>query len=1021
MGKMHREPFPASSRKPEDLDILEISCMDLSGKLPVSSLGGSNYWMIIKDKRDGYRDIYFLKRKSDAADIIIQHDRRMVRKDSSRTYRVQIYQSDNGGEFMTSKLRQYFKDNGIKHETIVPYEHEQAGSVEVENRVLFAKAESMRFTSGLPKEFWAESIATATYCANRSPSSSRGFKTPYELRFGHVPNLHHMRIFGCRAMAHIAPEKRKLLDYHAVECIFMGYADSQKGYRLYNPKTKQFFVSRNIICDEKAFPAQKQDDFVSMSDDSLPQISVFPLHESLSQSQPQISEHPCQESDVPQPPSSENHSQQSHVPQLTSSDDQSDLTADQQQEEVLPPPIARPVPKLHESNPSSNQLPELSASRSHRPQRSHRPPGEWWKINCCQHLPISNVALASRPLSADSSELNKIPRPISLDSTSVLNCYVELSAPVPKNGIDLDMKFLDDAIAASCLDRERRLKANLPVYDVTTSCNAVTSGTTPIIPSDLKASSIPVPTSLRRALEDPDWGQHWRLAAGKEMSAIRSRSTWFLCTLPDGRKAIDCKWVFTVKPKADGTIDKFKARLVVRGFSQQPGVDYNDTFAPVAAFETQRILLALAAQHGLRLRQADVIGAFLHSEIDVELYMKQPEGFIDPDFPEHVCNLQKGLYGLKQAGNLFNKKLNAFVVDKLGFTRTNADPCLYFRYYGDKLVLLSLHVDDMQFAHDKSLDSEMNCIMSLLHAEFGIEDMGLPSKLLGVRITVDEETGDILLDQESYVDELLTRFNMTHCKAVNTPHQPNVYLSDTMCPSSDSEREEMVLIPYDELVGGLNFLATRTRPDIAYITSQLCRFMRNPGHDHWTAAKRVLRYLKTTKTFGIRYHGDQELHGFTDSDWAGDPDHRRSVTGNVFMFANGPIAWKCFRQKSTALSALEAEYMAQCDAARMAAWLSGLFAELRMAGPAITIYGDNQGAQSLANNRKSDSRTKHIDVRYHFTRDKVEDKTIALQYCPTESNLADYLTKPINVAKFQWCRNAIGMTDVRLRGCVRAA
>ena len=581
----------------------------------------------------------------------------------------------------------------------------------------------------------------------------------------------------------------------------------------------------------------------------------------------------------------------------------------------------------------------------------------------------------------------------------------------PRQHAQADMHLIDDAIVQSHIAERIIRTAQSPGMQI--SCNTSTLNDALLIPRNMLASSIRAPASLKEALNDPLYGQHWRQAARKEMASIRARRTYFLMALPKGRSAINCKWIFNVKAKADGRVEKFKARLVVKGFSQRPGVDYDETFAPVAHTDSQRVLLALSLKLRLKLRQADILNAFLCGDIDCEIFMKQPEGFIDDEHPEFVCKLEKGLYGLKQAGFLFNAKLDRFLVDVLRFVRCNADPCIYYRRHSHATVLLSIHVDDMLFAHND--DAQMEDIMQQLHSQFGIKDLGAPEKLLGIRVHQDATMNAICLDQQVYVEELLCRFNMEQCSEMPTPHQPGVYLSEEMCPTTIPEQSLMASIPYAELVGGLNYLATRTRPDISYIVSQLCRFMRNPGLAHWKAARRVLRYLKATKSWGVCYDNAQDIEAWTDSDWAGHPDQRRSVGGFVFQMCGGPLAWKSQRQKSTALSALEAEYMAQCLTARQAAWFHQLLSEIVDRPGPITINGDNQGCQSVAANRRTDSKTKHIEVQYHYTRDKIEDKTITLKYRPTSEMLADYLTKPISTVKFKWCRDAIGMVDVALR------
>ena len=525
--------------------------------------------------------------------------------------------------------------------------------------------------------------------------------------------------------------------------------------------------------------------------------------------------------------------------------------------------------------------------------------------------------------------------------------------------------------------------------------------------SRVKATAVPIPESVHTALQGPFAG-HWFDAMGKEFQQMQDFKTWDLQDLPDNRKAIACRWVYSVKPNlsGDGFVRKFKARLVVKGFSQRAGIDYNETFSPVAHHESFRIILALAAQHGLFLRQVDVVGAFLNGEMHDEIFMRQPEGFALDGQEHKVCKLNTALYGLKQAGMIWNQNLDDFLVNTLAFRRTRADPCVYIFTRDRSKVILGVHVDDILLAHnDEALCNE---IVAEFSKKWEITDLGKPSQLLGLRITREGDTGAITLTQQEYVEELLNKFHMKNCRPVSTPHQAGFYLSTNMCPTNEAETLGMKKTPYAELVGSVNWLSTNTRPDIATAVGTLCRFISNPGKQHWRAALRVLAYLSGTIDHGISYEHQNaptdSLIGYSGADWGGDPDTRRSTTGYVSTFAGGPIAWKSKLQKSSSLSSVEAEYIAACSASREAKWIRLLLAEMEfpITGP-ITIFEDNQGCISVSNNNRTDSRTKHIDVKYHFVRDMIQCKQIALQYIPTDKMLADCLTKPTSVAKCSWC------------------
>lgn len=262
---------------------------------------------------------------------------------------------------------------------------------------------------------------------------------------------------------------------------------------------------------------------------------------------------------------------------------------------------------------------------------------------------------------------------------------------------------------------------------------------------------------------------------------------------------------------------------------------------------------------------------------------------------------------------------------------------------------------------------------------------------------------------------------MMDCKHADTPEQSGLYLEKEMCPATIQEKQEMQEIPYRELVGALNWIATCTRPDITHAVSSLCRFLDNPGRQHWTSAKRVLKYLKGSSNSGLLFQAHQPPHliAFSDSDWAGDKDSRRSTTGYTLMMSGCAVAWKSCLQKIVACSSTEAEYIALSETMREVLWIRQILGELGFNQvEATTVMEDNQGCIAISKNRRTDKRTKHIDLRFHFCRDQVERGSVKVEYCPTEEMIADALTKPINAPKFKWCRSAMGVTACKLSGGV---
>ncbi|WKA07561.1 hypothetical protein VitviT2T_025368 [Vitis vinifera] len=480
-------------------------------------------------------------------------------------------------------------------------------------------------------------------------------------------------------------------------------------------------------------------------------------------------------------------------------------------------------------------------------------------------------------------------------------------------------------------------------------------------------STVAIPNSVQEALADP----RWKATMNEEMESLQKNETWELVECPPGKKPVGCCWIYTVKYKADGSIERFKARLVAKGYTQTYGIDYTETFAPVAKIKTVRVLLSLAANLDWPLQQFDVKNAFLHGKLSEEVYMDLPPGCMVPEKQcQKVCKLKKSLYGLKQSPRAwfgrFTKSVRAF-----GYRQSNSDHTLFLKKQHGKITALIVYVDDMVVTGNDP--EERKALQNYLSREFEMKDLGPLKYFLGIEVSQSSE--GIFLSQRKYALDLLQETGMLGCQPVNTPIEEGLKLCvEPNQVSTDKGR-------YQRFVGRLMYLA-HTRPDLAYALSVVSQYMHNPGEQHMNAIMRILRYLKNAPRKGILFAKNvdhQSIEVYTDADWAGAVDDRRSTSGYFTFVGGNLVTWKSKKQNVVARSSAEAEFRVACD---------------------------------IAHNPVQHDRTKHVDVDRFFIKEKLDDKIVELPKIRSEDQLANILTKAVSSQVFSKFLDKLGMYDI---------
>jgi hypothetical protein len=812
---------------------------------PVVSLGGARYFVSFIDDFSRRCWVYPIRRKADVFAVFKTFKARVELESEKK---IKCLRTDNGGEYTSDEFDNFCQHEGIKRQFTTAYTPQQNGVAERMNRTLLERTRAMLKAAGLGKSFWAEAVNTACYVINRSPSTAIELKTPMEMWTGKPADYSQLHIFGSPVYVMYNTQEVNKLDSKSRKCVFLGYADGVKGYRLWDPTAHKVVISRDVIFAEGKMQMEEHN--------SIPK-----------------------ETTAVQMENTQNHTSSEAAPEH------------EEQEQI------------------ESETPEVRRST-----RERRPPA--WHS---EYVTESNIAY----------------------------------------------------------------------------CLLTEDGE---------------PSTFHEAIKSTDVSM-WMTAMQEEIEALHKNNTWDLVPLPQGRKAIGNKWVYKIKRDGNNQVERYRARLVVKGYAQKEGIDFNEIFSPVVRLTTIRVVLAMCAIFDLHLEQLDVKTAFLHGELEEEIYMLQPEGFAETGKENLVCRLNKSLYGLKQAPRCWYKRFDSFIIS-LGYNRLSSDHCTYYKRFeeNDVFIILLLYVDDMLvIGPNKDRVQELK---AQLAREFDMKDLGPANKILGMQIHRDRSKRKIWLSQKNYLKKILRRFNMQDCKPISTPLPVNFKLSSSMSPSNEAERMEMSRVPYASAVGSLMFAMICTRPDIAQAVGAASRYMANPGREHWNTIKRILRYIKGTSDVALCYGGSEfTVRGYVDSDFAGDLEKRKSTTGYVFIIAGGAVSWVSKLQTVVALSTTEAEYMAATQACKEAIWMKKLMEELGYKQDNILLYCDSQSALHIARNPAFHSRTKHIDVQYHFVREVVEDGSVDFQKVHTKENPADALTKPVNTDKYIWCRSSYGLTE----------
>jgi hypothetical protein len=838
-GKERALPY-AKQAANKSTERLQLVHSDLCGPLPENALG-YRYYVVFVDDFSGYTDVVLLRNKSETLNAFISYKARV---ENIAQKPIKSFRSDGGGEFTSKEFSEYLQLDGITRQKSAAECQEQNGKAERTVQSINNITRSMLHHSALDTEFWPYAVQQAVHVKNRTSTRVLDGLTPYEAFHGQKPEVQHLRVFGCLAWGLIPQERRKGGKYvaRARKAIHLGRAPEYKAYTLLDVETGKTFVSRNVTFVEDKFIDSS--DQAKESDSTAPAvINELDLNtaRAINDPAPPVEGNSVEEEAI----SREHEHKEEHqasanpsaplAPALTNP---SPASAPNPSQPISPPAPDSPLPNPVEVTPRSIMLTPLQNQRA----QAELIVNELWSSRA-----NGGVNFFSDRLNANVSAI--------IDAKA-------LEAKIPPH-----------VLKKAIVDRRKR--------DTNSSQQAEHKRPiTEAYSAQIAANFDTVPQNHAEAMADPR-SHDWKLAEEAEMDALKKCETYELVEPPEDRQIIGCRWVYSIKRDQDGKLIKFKARLVALGYSQQEGIDFDETYSPVLRYGTLRALIALAAAHGLHMCQMDVITAYLNGVIDREVYMKQPPGHEVNGKERFVCKLKKGLYGLRQSGRLWYERMNKELL-RLGFTRLESDNCVYIRSSNESTTIIGLYVDDLMVLSDCTI--AIDGVKRGLVSAFDMKDLGKPSFILGIRVVQDAADGSISICQDQYVSQVLKRFGMQDAsKQTMTPMNTGLKLC-TSGVHDEGEAAKTDIKEYQQLIGSLMYAMIATRPDIAYAVGKLAQYSSDPRKPHRDALDHVLRYLSRTRNYGLKYKKSEDefetptLIGYSDADWGGCLDTRRSTS-----------------------------------------------------------------------------------------------------------------------------------------------
>jgi hypothetical protein len=977
-AKLKKRPFGKRHRATR---IGEITHIDLVPKITPTGYDGSIGYISMTDDFTASTRVRTFKSKSEAAAFIKEYNAEL--KTHYQAPMATIY-SDLDGVITSKDMKAWMASEGITHEPTVHDTPEENGMAEITQFHLHEKVTAMLIDANLPKSLWPLALDHATYLKDRSPAKRLDGKTPYEQWHQKQPDLSHLNVFGAVAYYGAKRIQSDKFGGRGERGRFVGYDSDSTIHLIWIEGTKEIRRERNIEIHEECEPYDGHKHQEELEFHTESGIQADTKNTTNGAEERQEREH--HNASIQRKPVTIQNSPHEREMEETHELNSGNRETAIEDEEF----ISRNADDIdcNDREPSRSRTASViqveSAQEPMQPLEPMQPPEPTTSSEPMEEQPRRHSTRSKQK-----PDLYKPPSFLTTHETpEQQEAFADVRKLIALTGAPEEQFY---TLYTTILDEINHAHQSFYSYlDEAMEQSAIIANTIEYDEPDLND---PEPKTFDEAMARPD-GEKWKGASDAEMEQHKENETFELVELPAGRTALDGKWVYKIKRDAENRIAKYKARLVARGFMQQFGIDYDQTYAGVVRAPSIRTIFALAAFYDHDIIQLDFVTAYLNSNINEEIYMKQAPGYVQKGKEHLVYKVNKGLYGLKQSAREWSKRLTDFLT-KIGFHSLTADNNVLIKGNIRTGLTMTVYVDDVKLiGSDKQA---MKQVIKQLSDEFKVKDLGNVNHYLGMKIQRDRSRRTITLSQRAYIEKILDKYGYSrHGKTVKTPMITGQRLEPFDGIATAESKQE-----FAAQLGSVMYAMTTTRLDIAFAVSSLAQHTNNPGPEHWKALQRIFHYLRSTIDFCITLGGatdEIKLAGYTDASFAEDSATKRSTGAYVFTLNGGPISWASRRQPTVALSTTEAEYMAMCQAIREASWLRQLLIELGVCqkNEPIEVHADNKSAIALGKNPEFHKRSKHIDVQYHYVREQVQNGQVVTPYLSTAHMVADGLTKALS-------------------------